>query len=173
MLLLLLTIGVADRVYFVLAGGGYWHLLIGPDTRTDRLLVGCLAAYWHTRGIDLRPVSLAVAVCGLPFVIWALTQKTDFLFLTPAVVVLAAVTLLATTEGRTASLLSFGPLRYFGRISYSLYLWHIPILFATAWVDLGIPAALFSIGAAHLSTRYVEQPFRYRRRSPDFAPVPA
>ena len=63
-------------------------------------------------------------------------------------------------------------LRGLGRISYGLYLWHIPIYVAVGWVA-GLPIAIL---VAVLSYRFVEQPFltrRHRTREPkDAAPVP-
>ena len=69
-----------------------------------------------------------------------------------------------------SSLLSVSPLRLAGLVSYSLYLWHWPII--VFWRDItggrpGIEAkvALFSIavGIAVLSWRFVEQPMRQPR----------
>jgi peptidoglycan/LPS O-acetylase OafA/YrhL len=61
------------------------------------------------------------------------------------------------------------PMVYFGLISYSLYLWHWPlIVFATYYLarDLGaVEIGLLLVGLlglAHLSWRYVERPFRDR-----------
>lgn len=68
-------------------------------------------------------------------------------------------------------LLAWRPMVFIGLISYSLYLWHWPILvfarMATAKVDLAMPVAVLAVGlsllAAVLSWRFVEQPFRHRR----------
>lgn len=69
------------------------------------------------------------------------------------------------------SLLSARPVVYVGLISYSLYLWHWPILvFAHGW--LVRPLTLFeatglivaSFVFAHLSWRFVESPFRASRQ---------
>jgi peptidoglycan/LPS O-acetylase OafA/YrhL len=61
--------------------------------------------------------------------------------------------------------------RWFGRISYSLYLWHWPILIlgpllighGGGWVRVAL--ALVSIGVAALSTWFIETPFRVGRGS--------
>ena len=71
-----------------------------------------------------------------------------------------------------SSILSARPVVFVGLISYSLYLWHWPILaflrLRYATVDLSLqttlPALLVAAVLATLSWRYVEQPFRDRRR---------
>lgn len=68
-------------------------------------------------------------------------------------------------------LLSLRPVVWFGDISYSLYLWHWPlIVFARAlWPSEGnwvvALAAAVSLLPAWLSYRYVENPIRFRPRS--------
>ncbi len=62
--------------------------------------------------------------------------------------------------------LSLGPAVWIGGISYSLYLWHWPLLVAAegVWGDLSVPAGLLvvlaSVVPAWLSFRYVEDPMR-------------
>ena len=70
-------------------------------------------------------------------------------------------------ERRPGRLLATRPLRFLGRISYSLYLWHWPVLVLPAIALEAEPAAgiravlvAVAIGAAWLSWRFVEEPFR-------------
>jgi peptidoglycan/LPS O-acetylase OafA/YrhL len=88
---------------------------------------------------------------------------------------LGAVAMIAAGEAgiswwSPAALLSIGPMRFLGRISYSLYLWHWPI-FVLAGMALGFgrePGLLIglwligiSIGVAMLSWALIEEPFRH------------
>ena len=69
---------------------------------------------------------------------------------------------------RPARLLATSVPRWFGRVSYSLYLWHWPILIlGPIVIGLGtlpvrLALAALSIGVAALSTRYIEGRFRIR-----------
>ena len=67
-----------------------------------------------------------------------------------------------------------GVARFFGQISYSLYLWHWPLFTFARFsknglvLDSGDKIALFALTVAisYLSWRFVEQPFRDRRLAP-------
>ncbi len=69
-----------------------------------------------------------------------------------------------TTASR---LLSLSPIVFIGLISYSLYLWHWPVLTLARYylerplsVNEAFPLVLFAFIAAVLSWRYIERPFR-------------
>ncbi len=73
-------------------------------------------------------------------------------------------------EGRLAALLACRPMRYVGRISYALYLWHWPVLVLLRWTfgatglwALAGVAATFAL--ADLSFRFVETPPRQYLKS--------
>lgn len=68
----------------------------------------------------------------------------------------------------TARLLSLPPVRLVGLISYSLYLWHWPVIvlsrLAVPHAPLGrVEAVLISLLLAWLSWRFIERPFRGER----------
>ena len=68
----------------------------------------------------------------------------------------------------TASVLGVRPLRYLGDISYSLYLWHWPVIVVILQLDgrseltrrQMVLALALSIAMAALSKRFIEDPFR-------------
>jgi peptidoglycan/LPS O-acetylase OafA/YrhL len=85
-----------------------------------------------------------------------------------------AALLIVAGERSTAvssRLLASPPMRWIGRISYSLYLWHWPLLILVPLAlgndELWLTAALavLAIAIADLSTRLIEQPFRAGRLS--------
>lgn len=68
-----------------------------------------------------------------------------------------------------AGILSVAPMRWVGGLSYSLYLWHWPLLIvATAvWGELsvvvGLVIVVFSVVPSLLTQKFVENPLRYSR----------
>ena len=79
----------------------------------------------------------------------------------------AAAVIYGSADGVVGKCLSVRPLVFVGRISYSLYLWHWPILVFARKLAIrpltGIEASLcvlLSVAVAVVSWKYVEQPFR-------------
>lgn len=154
----------ADAAFY-LAPARAWELMIGAV-----LALGLLP--------ELRPGWLreAAGAVGLGLILWCvLTYSEAQPFpgtraLWPCVG--AALVILAAGSG-VSRLLALRPLVFVGLISYSLYLWHWPVLvFARyegyyAGTPLQAAVALAACGLlAVLSWRYVEEPFRSRRLLP-------
>jgi peptidoglycan/LPS O-acetylase OafA/YrhL len=79
----------------------------------------------------------------------------------------AALILSGTTAGGPGDVLSLAPIRFLGRISYSLYLWHWPILVlpaAAAEGELATAASIvlvaIAVAVAWASWLFIEEPFR-------------
>jgi len=97
-------------------------------------------------------------------------RPDHFPFPNVIVPVLAGVILIyvvsLSSQSMLSRALSLSPLRYIGRISYSLYLWHWGVIVLMLWtVGLETPlqkiaAAVISFGLADLSYRFVERPVR-------------
>lgn len=137
MLLMLFVLSWAERA-LLLENGSLWNrLYLAPDTRAAGLLLGCalgLAFGWGwlrfrwTIGVLTLP-AIAVTlwfVHGLTFLEprtyrWALTVLT----LAWTVIVASAALRLPTPA---QPLLELPPLVWLGRISYSVYLYHLPII---------------------------------------------
>lgn len=177
LLLLGLAVLVAHRIQLVLNGAGGDRVDFALDTRSDGIIVGCLLAILRRNGTWLVPVCrrLLLLVGPVTLVLVFLLQQGQrpFPLLLPVVVAaFGALVVLAAAQGLTAQALSCRPVVYLGSISYSLYLWHVPILFAFGHLGLhsrtirGAIAVTVSITVAAISTRYVEAPFRHRRRQP-------
>ncbi len=80
---------------------------------------------------------------------------------------LAGLLLAGTDHSLAARVLALKPVVYIGRISYSLYLWHWPIIalgpivLAKNWQSSALYVVVMSI-AAVLSFHWIEKPLRYR-----------
>ena len=136
------------RGYLAATGASDDRLYLAFDTRFDAILLGCLAALlWATPGVQNRiqrelanrwtPWILLVAILlsaanlgfphsrGLAFWVVALPLQN-------ALVALLILALLVHPASRLTGLLSQPVLRWIGRLSYSLYLWHVIVFYAIA-----------------------------------------
>ncbi len=142
-------------------------------TRAWELMLGSVLALGLIPAIENRSIMNLLSVLGLALVLWAIfmfTADTDFPGWQAAIPCLGATLLIYANEsGETwgAKLLSLKPFVWIGLISYSLYLWHWPlIVFAKyAWGEelphWGLWALIIlSAVVAAISWKVVEQPFR-------------
>ena len=144
-------------------------------TRVWQLGVGGLLALVGVMGTSRGAGALAwaglaaVAVAGV-----ALTAEMPYPGLAALLPTAGAVALLygGGAPSGPVRLLAAAPLRFLGKISYSLYLWHWPLLVlplmflerALTGVEI-VASVAVAIGVSWLSWRFVEQPFRYGDRS--------
>jgi peptidoglycan/LPS O-acetylase OafA/YrhL len=139
---------------------------VRSDTRADALLIGALAGWIWTNGftpVRLRGLSIgAVAVMCLCIEFGRGDYAWLYLGGFTVFAVAAAVVVLDAANGGFG-FLHFPPLRAVGRISYGLYLWHVPVFDATVrhihtspWTRVAIAWAL-SFVAAVASWRLVER----------------
>jgi peptidoglycan/LPS O-acetylase OafA/YrhL len=147
---------------FYLMPARAWELMLGAVAAT------CPVKWFHRRILTECVLLACLAIMLLSF--HALNEATGF----PhpfAAIPCAATALLLFISRRHATvatrLLSFRPLVFTGRISYSLYLWHLPILvfvqyFAIRKLSPGELAALAPAlyGVAFLSWWFIENPVR-------------
>ena len=120
----------------------WWSIFLRTDTRADSILWGCLLAHvWirrrePTRGLVVAGwIALAFLLACLPFMkeegpwlYWGGFTAIDFA---------CAALILAILDGRWAArhFFEFKPLVALGIVSYSFYLWHLPVFFAIRFFD--------------------------------------
>jgi peptidoglycan/LPS O-acetylase OafA/YrhL len=150
-----------------------WAFFLLP-TRAWELAVGGFIAVALGRlgGLPAR-LAASCTVVGLAFVITSallFSDATPFPGLAAILPVAGAALVilggLPAEPPLPARLLAIGPLRFLGRISYSVYLWHWPILILGAAIlgpTMTIPLALLSIPVAAASQRWIEEPLRHGR----------
>jgi hypothetical protein len=171
------------------AGSDPVRAFYGTDTRAAPLLVGVILAFvWHPSALSgtpgrWAPVALdVVGTFALLMVILNFTGVHDFDsglynsggFLLVAVWSGLLIAALAHPAARIGSLLAAPPMLWLGLRSYSIYLWHWPVVTLTrAHQDVPIGGPILTILQfaavallAELSFRYVEEPFRLRSKMP-------
>lgn len=159
-LVLSLVLGrIAPSANFYLAPPRAWELMAGA------------ACAFLPAGLPRRGAE-AASLAGLAMIaasMLAYDHDTPFpgLAAVPPVAGTALVILFATPGTLAARLLSAGPMRGIGLISYSAYLWHQPLFAFTRLRSLGEPPPLLMGGLvvltlvlAWITWRWVERPFR-------------
>lgn len=131
----------------------YRSVGIGNLMEWDALMLGCLLAVRPFRPARWLGAA-AWVVLGASLFVWPRSP-------TWPLTVSAAACGVALMHAFRCQWLTHPVLRYFGRISYGLYLWHALLL----RFDISVPLALaLSVAVADVSFRFIESPFL--RRSP-------
>jgi peptidoglycan/LPS O-acetylase OafA/YrhL len=177
-----------DMAVLYRSGADVNRLYFGSDTHAQCLLVGtalaAAVAIWRRRGSEFvtsmrARVPLAViALIGVGVCAWAWSHLSldqvgqSFVFeggFAMVSVCVAAVLLCAVLDPRgiVSRILSLAPLRFLGRISYGVYLWHWPLDIALTESRVGVRGyELFgvrsgaAIAIATVSYYAIEQPIR-------------
>ena len=150
-----------------------WELLLGS-------MLAVLPATLVVRNAALREILCLAGLAGIFIPVFFYGEQTPFPGLTalPPCLGTAALILVNTPSSRdpqrgwTATGLSWKPIVFIGLISYSLYLWHWPVIcFSSYWAVSEFSATekcglvLASLVLAMLSWKYIETPFRKRSNS--------
>ena len=168
-----------SRVYF------------GTDTRIFEVLIGVIAALLLSERAFSVSLGRAhrgwladhdrelgwVGLAGLGLLFWwmlTLSEYSPWLFQggLAAVCGLTLIAIVAASSPRTnllQRLLSWAPLRWVGRMGFSLYIWHWPLVVFTGLALPALPHAaqnvlsmLLTLGIGYLSNTYLETPIHVR-----------
>ncbi|MBT2337659.1 acyltransferase [Pseudomonas fluorescens] len=161
------AIGVSEYATNVFVTASYYLL---PTRFFELMLGGALGIYLHQPRALNRRVALACALVGaglIGFSLFTLSPDAPFPGLNALMPCLGAVLLiLAGSAGAQSRLLDNRPMVFIGLISYSLYLWHWPLIayFNYLGIAMTLPVEVsllaMSIALSWWSWRYVEAPFR-------------
>jgi peptidoglycan/LPS O-acetylase OafA/YrhL len=151
-----------------------------PFSRAWELLAGAWLARGALpapRGAALRQACAFAGLLAIVVPVMLYTPATRFPGESALLPCLGALLLIHAGSGGPSvagGWLSSAPAAFIGRISYSLYLWHWPLLVALRYLlfrelqgplELGLYAAA-AVALAWASWRWVEQPFRTRGAGP-------
>jgi peptidoglycan/LPS O-acetylase OafA/YrhL len=180
LLLALVSVGFLVSVYGVLSDPKAAFYLL--HARLWELAAGGVLVF--APRTQRRWINEALPALGLALILWSLLLLSpESLFpgwnALPAVAGAALIVNPASASSVVAGILSLRPLQFLGQISYSLYLWHWPLI--VLWRQyrsgeaLTIPEAVMLAGAATLiafaSWRWIEEPFRKPRPARTTVPL--
>jgi len=159
---------------------GYWlrlhpsFVFYWPVARAFELLAGAsLAIYWTKLKAPSAVYALLLSLIGLLIIVYAASCLKPDDNQIESMLLPCIGTLLLLYSGQNNKpilnrMLSCKLLTFMGLISYSLYLWHWPIIaylnYAGIPIDVTIGLMVFavSIVVSFISWKYVEQPFRVK-----------
>jgi peptidoglycan/LPS O-acetylase OafA/YrhL len=151
----------APTAAFYLLPARMWELLLGSLLAIRPLPAG-------PRWLREALAGLGLALIG--FAVFCFDTDTVFPGLNALVPCVGALLVIhASPRTFIAKLLSLRPLVWIGLISYSLYLYHWPVIVYAKYFlllepdqyrQIAFPLCIVSVGLAYLSYRYVETPFR-------------
>ena len=165
--------------------GATFYLL---PTRAWELILGAIAAFlpFQRRLLQTRWLMELIQLSGLALIlasVFLYTAKTRFPGLSALPPTIGTAMLLwvnpgGSYKGSVAKILVWPPMVFVGLISYSLYLWHWPILAFSKYLALA-PLSYMSrcamliagLGCAILSWKYIEAPFRERKIAASSRPM--
>lgn len=144
-----------------------WAFFLSPP-RAWEFLAGAIA-YLQNRRPVRKPIIGWFAFLGLLAICVSYNVRISFPGLTAFPPVICTAALLCYQSPILNQLLSSKPFQYIGRLSYSWYLWHWPVLvighmiWAAPTLAMHLILAVFSLLLAQLSYLLVEAPIRFNR----------
>lgn len=155
--------GQQDKLYFSLLA------------RTPEFMLGATVALWARHGVPSSRASSALGFlgAGLLLVSFQFIEKQHFPGFSSIAPCAGAALLIAARRGPISSALSTRPMVWLGGLSYSLYLWHWPVLafiryYTGQYVLSGgwlLSALIITLVLAWFSYRFVEVPWRNKSTS--------
>ena len=176
LLLVLALIGLAYSLFRTFSAPISAYYLL--PSRFWQFAVGGLIALKYGRGEPMtlrKPVAEWLGWAGLAAILVSAVvldgkqPYPGYWALLPTLGTAAAVATGLAAPTVLSRLLSIAPLQWLGRLSYSWYLWHWPVLllgrslFPEQSLPLSLSLAVLSLALAYATFRLVETPIRYNR----------
>lgn len=170
---ILATFALSLALSIALTGVAPAWSFYGLPTRAWELALGALLALHPFALARLRAAIPAIAGWGGLALVLGAALAIDPADPYPGTAALlpaagAALTIVSSGARGPAILLTLPPVRWLGRVSYSLYLYHWPVFVLAAIalgdlpVEMRVAGVACSLALAQLSRRYVEEPFLRR-----------
>ncbi len=170
------TVTLVGLMYAIATTTSAEWFYYGPVSRSAQILVGASFALFLASGRELRVpllVGIAAAVALLAWTVLGTQEmETAYRFIGYPLATVSAVCLLATAlqaDRLGARLLAWSPLALVGRVSYSLYLWHVlgiqvltPDNLPLPRILIGVVAVVVTIVLTAASYLFLERPVLMR-----------
>ena len=177
---------ILSIVFVISLGVAHWGAFNKPiptfyllPTRGWELLIGVFIAFYlkHNSYLKSHSINQTLSLIGSGMIIYsifAFDESTPFpsLFTLVPTVGTGLLILSAVPNTIVNTLLSFSPIVGVGLISYSAYLWHLPMLVFVRHRLLGelsdlllIVLCFASLVMAYISWRWIEKPFRDKKKT--------
>ncbi len=137
-----------------------------PLARFWEIVFGCLLyLVFENKKIKINPIILSLLIISFILIIF-FDNYINNIYITLIFAVLFTA-IIITSNNNFLDKINNIYISYLGKISYSLYLWHLPVLYFSKIYFQGILFILVNIllvlSLSFLSYNYVEQVFRYNR----------
>ncbi|BBP58569.1 acyltransferase family protein [Pseudomonas sp. St316] len=172
------AVGFSEYATNVFATASYYLL---PTRFFELMLGGALGIYLYQPRRLGRRAALGYGLAGaglIGFAMFALSPAAPFPGLNALIPCLGAALLILAGSGEVRwRLLTNRPMVFIGLISYSLYLWHWPLIAFLNYLDIAITPAVgallvaVAIALSWWSWRYVEVPYRRTGKQLPFSRV--
>ncbi|WP_116996073.1 acyltransferase family protein [Desertimonas flava] len=168
-----------------LGDAGWWRVSLHTFSRADALLVGCLAglALPYVRPFirAARLVTAPALVTLVALVLYsadldelAYLEGQGIAFVIVAAVLVLAIAVAADEGGIAERVLATRPLRLLGTVSFSVFLWHLPVFWAASrwgstidWAPRAVATVAILAGIVTITDRLVERPIGRWLHRPD------
>ncbi|WGL53063.1 acyltransferase [Nocardioides sp. BP30] len=172
-LAVLMLASTAVRWSLYASGAPALRVYEGTDARADALLAGCALAVLAHSGVRLPRIDVIAAGWALAaaVVVGLVASDLNHNVVGPTVGLPLGIILLLTGLAMRGEGQGSAVIAWFGRRSYGLYLWSVPIALSAPYFFPGIgltgkvALAVASLGVAELSWRLVEKPILDRGRA--------
>lgn len=163
----------------VFTGYSSWQILVNDAktpmyfsllARIPEFLIGTLFSLLSLKNINLTRIrgalAASVGVVGLIVSSFLITSESGFPGFLALVPCISLGLILISSENVITGFFSSRPMVLIGQWSYSLYLWHWPIMafFRYKMIEIGIPEAIFitvaTFGLSYLSYTFIEIKFQ-------------
>ena len=168
LILIFIFLFISSYLAFVALSDNIYGNFYSPIARFWELYAGCLL-FFLVQKYKLRiPRFYDFFIISIFLILIILEYKINNIFFVSLLVVLLSSCLIVLKDGIIYRILQNNFFSYSGKISYSLYLWHLPVLyFSKIYFNFKyneVASFIVIVLLSILTYHFVENPFRYNKK---------